>query len=222
VAVSDGRAYTASDNGWVYCLGNTPLSADFDFEVDLADVTLNDTTSGKAAYIVDWEWDVPGKDPFKQQNLSFRLTASGEYNITLTVFDEFGRESTVTKPILIDLPELLAGFTFNVDGKTVTFLANDTAFGLEITGFSWIIEGIGQLLEGRNITYTFETPGEYEVTLTVEDELGRESQFTLTITVEAKDDGDGDGDDTPGPGALAGGVALLLTALVMVAGRRRK
>jgi PKD repeat protein len=52
-----------------------------------------------------------------------------------------------------------------------------------IVAYYWVF-GNGLMYTGENITYIFDTPGDYEVTLTVEDDFGNTDTDTVTVTVE--------------------------------------
>jgi hypothetical protein len=218
VAIADGRAYAFTDAGWAYSVGDTPLIPDFEIAVDMADVALNDTTDGTATAIDAWEWDIPGHAPVMDQNASARFTESGYYNVSLTVTDEYGRQATTTREVTIELPELNVGFSFTIDDKEITFIANDTGLELTAVGWNWSIAGIDVDLRGEEVTYRFRTPGDYNVTLTITDEFGREGSTALKVTVEKPID---DGDDSPGPGILLVALSIAIAAIFIASASRR-
>ena len=215
-AIADDRLYVASDNGWVYCLGDTTLEASFAFSVDGGWVTLNDTTEGTAASISQWRWEVPDIEDVLERDAMIMLAASGDYIITLTVTDEFGRLSNVSRTVHIELPDLVTEFVMAIQGSVVAFRANDTAPDLEIASWNWTVEGLGPVGTGMNLTFEFDAPGDYNVTLTIVDEYGRRMSRSLTLTIEEEDD------DSPAPGFLAVTVALLGAAGALTVSRRRK
>ncbi len=191
VAIADGRAYVATDAGWVYSLGDTPFVASFDHTVDGGYVALNDTSSAMGAEKEEWRWQVPGMDELTGRDLEVVFNVSGDYNVTLLVTDEFGRERTVTNTVSVTLPDLVAGFTYVVDGMTITLTANETSPDLEITAYRWEIEGVAQPLVGKEVTHEFDKDGTYAVTLTLFDEYDRAEQDAQDVTVKEETTGDG-------------------------------
>ena len=190
VAISDGRLYVATDAGWVYSLGYTPFHADFDWTADGGHVTLNDTSESYGAYLVGWRWQNPEFEELRDQHVTVQFNASGTYPVTLLVYDQFGRKVGITKDVIVELPPLVAGSTYVVDGMIATFTANDTHPDLIVTGYRWDIEGVAEPLIGEEVTHEFEKDGKYDVTLTISDEYDRQETVTQTIKIEKEETDD--------------------------------
>ena len=103
-AIADGRVYVASDNGWAYCLGDTPLRADFTAEVRGGRVTLADATNQSSASLESWNWDLGDGSTAAGVSVEHEYRRSGRYNVTLTVFDEFGRNATSSIWVKVKVP----------------------------------------------------------------------------------------------------------------------
>ncbi len=190
VAIADGRAFVATDAGWVYSLGDTPFIPSFEYTADGGHVDLNDTSAAMGARIEEWRWQVPGMDDLTEKDVNVTFTASGDYNVTLNVRDEFGRERSITQTVSVELPDHVAGFTFVVDGMSVTFTANATASGLEITEYLWEIEGVAEPLSGMEVTHKFGKDGNFDVTLKVTDEYDRQEVEAQTVKVKEESTGE--------------------------------
>lgn len=111
------------------------------------------------------------------------------YEVSLTVVDNTGQSDTITKELsIVDADAPVADFSYTVDGKEVTFKNSssaDSKNGLTLRSYSWDF-GIGSSSADsteKNPSYAFEDYGTYEVTLTVEDELGHNNSVTKDVTV---------------------------------------
>ncbi|MCK5415790.1 MAG: PQQ-binding-like beta-propeller repeat protein, partial [Thermoplasmata archaeon] len=191
VAIADGRIYAATDAGWVYSLGDTPFHADYEWTADGGHVTLNDSSVSFGAELVGWRWQNSEFEELRDQNVTVQFNASGIYPVTLLVYDEFGRKVRVTKNVTVELPPLVAGSTYVVDGTMVTFTANDTDPDLIVTEYRWDIDGVAEPLIGKEVTHEFEEDGKYDVTLVISDEYDRQETVTQTIKIEKEETDDG-------------------------------
>jgi outer membrane protein assembly factor BamB len=107
IAMADGRAYAASDNGWVYCLGETPLEPRLVLAIDGVDVVFGCDCEGAGAAIVEWTLD-PGDGSGVLRgtpSFSHEYRRSGLYNATLTVTDEYGRTASASRSFEVEVPE---------------------------------------------------------------------------------------------------------------------
>jgi outer membrane protein assembly factor BamB len=105
VSVADGVAYTATDEGWVYALGNTPFHADFDILVDGLKVTViaNATSVGVENFVHVWTFE--GKSQtLVGDNATHKFKKSGTYEITYIFVDEFDRVVTLTREVTVEAP----------------------------------------------------------------------------------------------------------------------
>jgi len=108
-----------------------------------------------------------------------------EATFTLVSYSIDGIESDPSDPFTIIFEEAsplnaVIGLTTTEGSLTVGFDA--TASTGSITKYSWILgDGTVELLSTFN--HTFSTPGEYDITLIIEDGKGGESEKTQTITV---------------------------------------
>ncbi|UCC93035.1 MAG: PQQ-binding-like beta-propeller repeat protein [Thermoplasmata archaeon] len=105
VSVADGVAYTATDEGWVYALGNTPFVADFDFEVDGLKVTVTSNSTSFGVDNVGHVWVFEGTAGSRTgDNITHRFEKGGTYEIQYVFVDEFDRVTMVTKEVTVKPP----------------------------------------------------------------------------------------------------------------------
>jgi len=121
-AIADSRAYVASDNGWAYCLGDTPLVAKFTFEVDGDRVTFADATDRSSFSLANWTWDFGDGSTATVLSAVHTYKESGHYDVTLTVVDEFGRVANETRPVNITVRKEGGGIMIPGLGTLVVLL----------------------------------------------------------------------------------------------------
>lgn len=152
-----------------------------------------------------YEWDFGDGATATGETVSHTYDDAGEYEVTLTIIDQDGREDT-TSATLDVFGEPTATFSADPEtvdrGETVAFDASesDSPNG-DIVAYRWDFTGDGEFDEtGGELTEpTFEydvLPGEYEATLEIEDEEGVTDTTTETVTVDGSirvnDDGSED------------------------------
>jgi len=105
VSIADGVAYTATDEGWVYALGDTPFHADFDIEVDGLKVTVTANSTSVGVDGVGHVWGFEGEaDTVVGDNATHRFGKTGTYEITYFFVDEFDRVGQVSKTVTVEAP----------------------------------------------------------------------------------------------------------------------
>ncbi len=75
-------------------------------------------------------------------------------------------------------------------GETVRFDASNSTDNMGIKSYSWELSN-GTTVSGETITHSYDSPGEYTVTLTVTDYAGNTATDTIEITVEESGDNGG-------------------------------
>lgn len=137
--------------------------------------------------IVSWYWRF-GSDDFTSdlQNPEISFSSPGEYEVTLTVTDSHGKESSITKTILVTrIPgSPVASFTISEDptqDKTVTFTDGSTVENGTIRQWEWEIDG--KIYTEQNPKIKFIYYGPAEITLTVTDDKGRTDSMTKAFTL---------------------------------------
>jgi outer membrane protein assembly factor BamB len=106
VSVADGVAYTATDEGWVYALGDTPFHADFEFEVDGLEVTVTANSTSFGVEGMAHVWAFEGTNGTRTGDvITHRFNKEGTYEIQYLFVDEFDRFLMVTKEVTVEKPD---------------------------------------------------------------------------------------------------------------------
>jgi PKD repeat protein len=156
-------------------------------------VLLDSAGSSDNVGIVNWTWvvsDVGGNVTVYGENAPYVFAQPGIYTVTLTVFDAAGLNDTdmatytvndVTDPIANAGPDQTVNST-----DVVNFDGTASTDNVGITNFTWMFtyDGSPVGVYGATPSFTFITPGVYDVVLTVMDAGGNSNSDTVTITVE--------------------------------------
>jgi len=141
--------------------------------------------------IVKYSWDFGDGETDTGVNVEHTYNTAGIYNVTLIVKDNTGREGndtftvTVEEPIPKNEPPVAAVIEDMVvfASDIITFNATESNdIDGNISKYSWDF-GDGNIGAGMIVEHTYGTPGTYNVTLTVTDDDGAESNDTFTLTV---------------------------------------
>lgn len=125
---------------------------------------------------LEWIWDFGDGNTDSLQSPIHGYEQDGQYDVSLTVIDQYGCTATRTKPQYIDLSRPEADFTARYvpacPPVEATFTAAATSpYG--ITQYQWNF-GDGAVASGNPAIHTYLDTGNYVVTLTVVDGLGCE------------------------------------------------
>lgn len=177
-----------------YSVDNEPPIADAGPDLDVAEGAegyLNASGSSDNVGIESyaWEFDDDGV-PVTSDAALFYYTfmTMGTYDVTLTVVDGAGHESSDTMTVTVfdgEAPVANAGIDQEVSyGETVTFDGSLSSDNVDVTSWDWTFEDDGSVTRtGETVDYEFTAPGEYTVTLTVADDVGNEDTDTMNVTV---------------------------------------
>ena len=155
--------------------------------------------------VANWSWsfDYGGQDiELYGAQVSFTFHDAGIYAVTLTVADAAtlkGFDQLSVTVVDITPPQADAGRMRSIDQhETVVFRGLDSTDNVAIVNWTWsFVYGGGDVdLYGPDPDFTFDEAGEYNVTLTVGDEVGLSDTDWITIyvkditapTVDAGDD----------------------------------
>lgn len=169
---------------------------------------------------VEWSFGDGTTATGMQVNHVFRL--SGTYTVTATVRSTEGATDTATRSVTITnaTPAAVVDAPATAKpGQEVTFDGSRSSDpNGKITSYEWKVSGDDKALVGASIKRTFQSPGEYRVTLEVADDEGRPATATHTVVVKeataapvAPETPSGGGDKRPVPsdGATRPGSAVL-------------
>jgi len=196
LVVTDFASLTDTDTVNITVVDVTPPVADAGMPQSTYEnvtVTLNGTNSTDNVGIVNYTWTfidgglvtLYGSEP------TYVFSNPGSYNITLNVSDAEGYWDTdnVTVTVLPDStpPIADAGPDQTSDTETIVVLdgSNSTDNSGIIANYTWTFDDGGvQTLYGVSPSYTFTTPGIYNITLNVSDSNGNWATDTVNITVD--------------------------------------
>ena len=145
--------------------------------VSFIDQSSNDPTS--------WSWSFPGGTPASStsKNPTIAYSIPGNYDVSLTVYNQAGNGTkTLSNYIHVDqstqnpVARFFANGSTNITaGSSITFVDQSSN---NPTSWSWSFPGGTPGLSSlQNPTVTYSTPGNYNVSLTVSNQAGSDSQI---------------------------------------------
>ncbi|WP_126970189.1 PKD domain-containing protein [Gynurincola endophyticus] len=188
-----GQYEITLNNSYENCLGSitktitvSPLP-DFDFSVNNLNscsapfTTEFQTTGTGASYL----WDFGDGNTSASANPTHTYQSTGTYTVSLTIFNENGCETIVTKqnyikiqPPVINIENLPQGGCADL-----TVRPNAVVNSLDaVTQITWSTSNGGSA-QGANPTFTFNTVGRYTLTATARTEQGCEVSTTREVLV---------------------------------------
>lgn len=143
-----------------------------------ANVQFTDLTPGA----VSWQWDFGDGTTSTQQNPTHQYTSEGAFTVTLTAITASGCQRTVVKPdfITVKIPEIeINAPTGGCVPFRYTPLLNITTIDT-VASYSWNLGEPGAVFNVRNPPpYTYNNPGNYDISLTITTVSG----CTKTVTI---------------------------------------
>jgi PKD repeat protein len=141
--------------------------------------------------IVDYLWEIGRDTTLSGPTVQYALRSGGTVPVTLTVRDNANVSNSIAKANVTiranQAPVARAGDDKRVSpGKPASF-AGSRSYDPDgsISSYEWDF-GNGDVLKGANVSYGFEKPGIYAVTLTVTDNTGKaRSTDTMSVWVNA-------------------------------------
>lgn len=153
-------------------------------------VTFSSTSSDDQD-IAAYSWDLGDGVTANSASVDHVYAGNGIYDVTLTVTDTAGQTSTTTNPVTINdsapTASVVASVTSGLVPLTVDLISTSSdAQG--IASYSWDLGNGDSLVTTETVSVTYTTPGEYTVTLSVEDTAGQISSVEQVISVEPSPD----------------------------------
>lgn len=166
--------------------------------VDAADCQKRGTTTG-----LTYEWNFGDGTTGTGVQVTHRFTSPGSFAVTLAVTNGRGNSATATKFVEVKLSAdpTSALFVFSpsqpVVNQSVFFDAAlaKAAPGRSIIAYDWSF-GDGGFGSGVTVSHRYSREGEFNVTLTVTDDLGKTLSSTKAVSVSATGTGGGGGAPT--------------------------
>ncbi len=181
-------------------IANIALSARFTMEPQSGPAPLTvafdaSESAAPAGEIVSYEWDFNNDNNFddsKGARVEHEFTQVGNYTVNLRVTDNVGNYEVTSEEVtveganiptaVIDVPtedgNYYVGRQYSFDAK------NSTSPNGTITQYSWDFGDGSPKASTRTATHIYKVAGNYQVTLVVTDETGKEGETTNNINVE--------------------------------------
>jgi PKD repeat protein len=150
-------------------------------------------TSTDDVAVTRWSWDLNGDntEDASTATASYRYTADGSYNVSLTVYDVEGLSHTKTSTLTIDpLPTIntppTASFTYACDAAVCSFVSTSTDLAPgSIATYAWTFgDGGTAAVSNPSHSYGVSVATDFTVTLTVTDNEGATAVATQTVNVD--------------------------------------
>ena len=147
------------------------------------------TSTDSDGTIVSWEWAFGDGTTATGETSSHVYATAGTFTVSLTVTDNGGRSTTITRNVTTTAPPVnqapTAAFTATASTLNATFDATASADADgTITAYSWAF-GDGTSGTGATTSHTYATAGSYTATLTVTDNQGATASTTRTVVTTA-------------------------------------
>ena len=189
LTVTDNRGGTATVTRQVTAIAPNVLPAAV-FTESVNDLTVAFDAAGSVdsdGTITDYAWGFGDGSNGSGKNTNKVYTAAGNYDVTLTVTDNRGGKSSVTRRVTAIAPNVLptAAFTESVNDLAVGFdAAGSTDSDGTLTDYAWAF-GDGSTGNGQTVNKTYTAAGNYTVTLTVTDNRSGKATVTRQVTTIA-------------------------------------
>ena len=199
--VEDGETTTASTT--VEVGADQPPSAAFEVEDGEGDpqhhvvgesIRFDGSASSDNVGVAAYEWSIDGANATGER-VNRTFSSTGDKQVSLTVTDRSGKTDTVNRTVTIvpeDDPESVAtAAPEQVEADApVTFdgTASGDEYG-ELVAYEWDLDGDGEIEEtGPRVEWTYDDPGEQNVTFTVTDNNGNADVTNLSVSVTEPSD----------------------------------
>lgn len=177
----------------VFIYHNPIANFSFNNECEGTEIQFNDlsTCASTETPIDSWLWDFGDGNTSTNQNPAHTFATGGPltYDVTLTVETTGGCTNYLTQTVQI-FPKPVALFTYNfVDGSScvnseVQFTDQSTSPEGDIINWVWDF-GDSQTSTDQNPVHSYNNPGNYVVTLTVENENACDSIYQTSLSINA-------------------------------------
>lgn len=186
-ALTAGQVANHFSAGTTATVSSTPVAA---FAASASGTTVSVDASGSTdtgGSLTSYDWTYGDGSTGSGVTAKHTYASAGTYTVTLTVTDDHGATSTVTKSVTTGAANVAptAKFTATPSGLTAAFDGTgSTDSDGTVTGYAWTF-GDGATATGSTVSHTYDTAGTYTVTLTVTDDGGLTGKTTQEVNVAA-------------------------------------
>lgn len=134
----------------------------------------------------NYNWSIDGQN-FTSPEVNFTFNSSGTYTIDVAVTDESGNTARATTSEIVNAyPSVSVAAKLNpVDsGENDSFIAQATG-GTDPVNYTWF-NGTVVIGYGQTVTYLWDSPGSYNITVKVRDSLNSTAADTFQVKVIKK------------------------------------
>ncbi|MBU2887907.1 PKD domain-containing protein, partial [Gilvimarinus agarilyticus] len=147
-------------------------------------IQFTDASTGSDITTYTWDFgDETGSST--DQNPTYTFSATGDYEIRLTVSNLANCETSSTQIITVSDSDK-ADFSYDqtIENIPVNFTGEDLSLADDyITDWAWDFDGLGSS-DQQNPQFTFDNPGDYEVTLAARSNQGCDELVTKTVSIQ--------------------------------------
>lgn len=160
------------------------------FTSPVTDLTLSVDASASSdpdGSITGYAWDFGDGESGTGVTASHAYTTAGTYTVTLTVTDNRGAQTSMSRTVSVKAANVLPSASFTADATNLTVNVDASASSDpdgSITGYAWDF-GDGRTGTAATTSHTYAAAGTYTVTLTVTDDRDGTDATTRSVTVTA-------------------------------------
>jgi len=148
--------------------------------VEFIDSSTSDRT------ISNWLWDLSNAN-LTGQEVNFTFSQADTFPVKLTVLDEMGCLDTLVKNVIIDpLPDVNFTSSAFCTEENTSFFNTSIAINDSIETATWSFIGLGTILTGDTVDFTFPNSGNNLIQLNITTKKGCEAIETSEITINSK------------------------------------
>ncbi len=184
ILTNEGCTDTITKNVEVYGSPDADFSATTACFSEATQFTdLSTTPEGTTLVTWNWDFDNDGVYDASGSSQSFIFSTPGSHMVKLQVINNLGCSDSITKEIIVnDAPFAQYAYSTGCVGVPTQFSDESTPQG-DIFIWKWTIDGIYTILS-QNISYTFLSPGDHTVKLTVTNSNGCQDDTLQVISVD--------------------------------------
>ncbi len=197
VTDDDGETATVSQTVNVTAQVNNPPTAEFAFACDGLGCGFSDQSSDSDGSIASWQWSFGDGSSSTQQSPTHSFAAAGWYKVGLTVTDDSGATSTVTKVVTLSEPvgdtqDPEVTITSPADGATVSRRVRLSASATDNDQVSSVViyvDGSARCSGTTSASCTWNlrrvAAGSHTISAQATDAAGNKATTSISVTVEA-------------------------------------